>query len=288
MSAADTSAVSARRLGLGPSLLLLAPLLAVVLVAFVLPLVVLLQESLFVPAPTLEHYRRLFGEPLYLRVIWRTFRIAAIVTVATLVLAYPLAWLMTRAKGWMLAVLVGCVLLPLWTSVLVRTYAWTVLLQRNGVLNQMLMEVGAIDAPVKMLYTEGAVVAAMTHVLLPFMVLPIWASLRAIPRDLLQAASLLGATPLQTFREVVWPLSLPGVSSGCLMVFLLGLGFFVTPMLIGGPQQLMVATLISQQVRELLNWPFAGALVGFLLVVTCALVLLFNRAVRLERFVGTR
>ena len=288
MSAADTSAVSARRLGLGPSLLLLAPLLAVVLVAFVLPLVVLLHESLFVPAPTLEHYRRLFGEPLYLRVIWRTFRIAAVVTLATLVLAYPLAWLMTRAKGWVLAVLVGCVLLPLWTSVLVRTYAWTVLLQRNGVLNQMLMEVGAIDAPVKMLYTEAAVVAAMTHVLLPFMVLPIWASLRAIPRDLIQAASLLGATPLQTFREVVWPLSLPGVSSGCLMVFLLGLGFFVTPMLIGGPQQLMVATLISQQVRELLNWPFAGALVGFLLLVTCALVLLFNRAVRLERFVGTR
>jgi mannopine transport system permease protein len=288
VSAADTSAVSARRLGLGPSLLLLAPLLAVVLVAFVLPLVVLLHESLFVPAPTLEHYRRLFGEPLYLRVIWRTFRIAAVVTLATLVLAYPLAWLMTRAKGWVLAVLVGCVLLPLWTSVLVRTYAWTVLLQRNGVLNQMLMEVGAIDAPVKMLYTEAAVVAAMTHVLLPFMVLPIWASLRAIPRDLIQAASLLGATPLQTFREVVWPLSLPGVSSGCLMVFLLGLGFFVTPMLIGGPQQLMVATLISQQVRELLNWPFAGALVGFLLLVTCALVLLFNRAVRLERFVGTR
>jgi len=288
VSAADTSAVSARRLGLGPSLLLLAPLLAVVLVAFVLPLVVLLHESLFVPAPTLEHYRRLFGEPLYLRVIWRTFRIAAVVTLATLVLAYPLAWLMTRAKGWVLAVLVGCVLLPLWTSVLVRTYAWTVLLQRNGVLNQMLMEVGAIDAPVKMLYTEAAVVAAMTHVLLPFMELPIWASLRAIPRDLIQAASLLGATPLQTFREVVWPLSLPGVSSGCLMVFLLGLGFFVTPMLIGGPQQLMVATLISQQVRELLNWPFAGALVGFLLLVTCALVLLFNRAVRLERFVGTR
>jgi mannopine transport system permease protein len=288
VSGAGTSAVSARRLGLAPSLLLLAPLLVVVLVAFVLPLLVLLHESLFVPAPTLKHYQRLFGEPLYLRVVWRTFRIAAIVTVATLVLAYPLAWLMTRAKGWVLAVLVGCVLLPLWTSVLVRTYAWTVLLQRNGVLNQLLMQVGAIDAPVKMLYTEGAVVAAMTHVLLPFMVLPIWSSLRAIPRDLIQAASLLGATPVQTFREVVWPLSLPGVSSGCLMVFLLGLGFFVTPMLIGGPQQLMVATLISQQVRELLNWPFAGALVGFLLVVTCALVLLFNRAVRLERFVGTR
>jgi len=288
VSGAGTSAVSARRLGLAPSLLLLAPLLVVVLVAFVLPLLVLLHESLFVPAPTLKHYQRLFGEPLYLRVVWRTFRIAAIVTVATLLLAYPLAWLMTRAKGWVLAVLVGCVLLPLWTSVLVRTYAWTVLLQRNGVLNQLLTQVGAIDAPVKMLYTEGAVVAAMTHVLLPFMVLPIWSSLRAIPRDLIQAASLLGATPVQTFRAVVWPLSLPGVSSGCLMVFLLGLGFFVTPMLIGGPQQLMVATLISQQVRELLNWPFAGALVGFLLVVTCALVLLFNRAVRLERFVGTR
>ncbi|MFM1987094.1 MAG: hypothetical protein RJA99_51 [Pseudomonadota bacterium] len=288
MSAAGASAPSARRLGRGPSLLLIAPLLAVVLVAFVLPLLLLLHESLFVPSPTFKHYARLFGEPLYLRVIGRTFRIAAIVTAATLLLAYPLAWLMTRAKGWVLAVLVACVLLPLWTSVLVRTYAWTVLLQRNGVINQLLMQAGAIDAPVKLLYTEAAVVAAMTHVLLPFMVLPLWSALRAIPKDLLQAAALLGATPVRTFREVVWPLSLPGVSSGCLMVFLLSLGFFVTPMLIGGPQQMMVATLISQQVRELLNWPFAGALVGFLLAVTLALVLAFNRAVRLERFVGSR
>lgn len=279
---------SVRQLGRGPSLLLLAPLLLCVGVAFLLPLATLLHESLFVPEPTLRHYARLFGEPLYLRVIGRTFRIAALVTLATLLLAYPLALLMTRARGAVLAVLVACVLLPLWTSVLVRTYAWTVLLTRNGVLNQFLMQAGVIDAPVKMLYTEAAVIAAMTHVLLPFMVLPIWSALRAIPKDYAQAAAVLGATPWRTFREVIWPLSLPGVSSGCLMVFLLSLGFFVTPMLIGGPQQMMVATLISQQVRELLNWPFAGALVGLLLLVTLALVLVFNRAVRLERFVGQR
>ena len=177
-------------------------------------------------------------------------------------------------------------LLPLWTSVLVRTYAWLVLLQRDGVVNQILMELHVIAAPLTLLYTEGAVVLAMAHVLLPFMVLPLYSTLRAIPEDYARAARMLGASDFAAFREVVLPLSMPGAASGCLLVFLLSLGFFVTPALIGGPQQKMLATLVQQQVTELLNWPFAGAIVGVLLLIVLVLVAVFNRLVRLDRFVG--
>jgi mannopine transport system permease protein len=269
------------------SLLLAAPFLLLVALVFLWPLLTLLRESLLVPAPTLEHYARAFHEPVYLRVMLRTLRIAALVTAACLVLAYPLAWVMNRSKGLGLALLAAAVLLPLWTSVLVRTYAWMVLLQRNGVINQWLTKLGLIDQPMQLLYTEAAVVLAMAHVLLPFMVLPIYSALKGIPEDYARAAQMLGASNWSTFREVIWPLSLPGVTSGCLMVFLLALGFFVTPALIGGPQQMMIATLVSQQVREMLDWPFAGALVGVLLVFVLGLTLVFRRAVRIDRFVGS-
>jgi mannopine transport system permease protein len=269
------------------SLLLAAPFFALAVLVFVLPLVTLLTESLFTPEFGLAQYSRALGEPVYLRVMWRTLRIAVLVTAAALVIAWPLAWVMSRASGLKLALLFAAVLLPLWTSVLVRTYAWMVLLQRNGVINQLAERTGLVKEPMKLLYTEGAVVLAMCHVLLPFMVLPIYSALKGIPQDYTRAAQVLGASPWATFREVIWPLSLPGVSSGCLMVFLLALGFFVTPALIGGPQQMMIATLVSQQVRELLDWPFAGALVGILLVFVMGLALIFQRAVRLDRFVGS-
>lgn len=155
------------------SLALAAPFLVLALVTFILPLASLLHESLFLPTPTLTHYQRALTEPVYLRVMLRTLRIAAAVTVLTLILAWPLAWVMARSSGLKLAILIASVLLPLWTSVLVRTYAWMVLLQKNGVVNQLLIGSGIVDQPLTLLYTEGAVVLAMSHVLLPFMVLPI-------------------------------------------------------------------------------------------------------------------
>ncbi|MFC7737752.1 ABC transporter permease [Roseomonas sp. GCM10028921] len=276
-----------RRYSPAASLLLAAPFLLLITVVFVLPLATLLYESLFLPEPSTAHYARAFAEPVYLRVMLRTLWIAVLVTVLALILAWPLAWVMSRSKGLLLGLLAAAVLLPLWTSVLVRTYAWMVLLQRNGVLNGMLQGVGIIDAPVQFLYTQGAVVLAMAHVLLPFMVLPILSALKGIPEDLSRAAQMLGASSWSTFREVIWPLALPGVTSGCLMVFLLALGFFVTPALIGGPQQIMISTLVSQQVREMLDWPFAGALVGILLLFVFGLTVVFKRAVRLDRFVGS-
>jgi mannopine transport system permease protein len=276
-----------RRFSPVASLLLAAPFLALAFLVFVLPLATLLKESLFAPQIGLGHYIRAVSEPVYLRVMVRTLRIAFLVTVVALVVAWPMAWAMSRSRGLKLALLSAAVLLPLWTSVLVRTYAWLVLLQRNGVINQFFERVGLIHEPMKLLYTEGAVVLAMSHVLLPFMVLPIYSALKGIPEDYARAAQMLGASAWSTFREVIWPLALPGVTSGCLMVFLLALGFFVTPALIGGPQQMMISTLVSQQVLELLDWPFAGALVGILLVFVMGLAMVFQRAVRLDRFVGS-
>ena len=268
------------------SLLLALPFLLVILLAFLLPLGMLLRESAFAPGFTVEHYRKVFDEPVYLRVMYRTVRISIFVTLISLLLGYPLALLMARARGLRLSLLLIAVLLPLWTSVLVRTYAWLVLLQRDGLINDMLTGLGIIDAPMQLLRTEGAVVLAMSHVLLPFVVLPLYASLRAIPDDYERAAKMLGANSFAVFRHVTLPLSMPGITSGCLMVFLLALGFFVTPALIGGPQQMMLATLVQQQVTELLNWPFAGAIIGVLLFAVLVLVIAFNRVVRLDRFVG--
>lgn len=268
------------------SLLLAVPFFAIILVAFLLPLGMLLHESAFVPGPNLANYAKVFDQSVYIRVMLRTLRIAALVTFFALILGYPLAWFMSRSDGLLRGMLFAAVLLPLWTSVLVRTYAWLVLLQTNGVINQMLQALGLIDKPIRLLYSEGAVVLAMSHVLLPFMVLPLYSTLRGIPDDYGRAAQMLGAAGFATFRTIILPLSLPGVASGCLMVFLLALGFFVTPALVGGPQQMMLATLVQQQVTELLNWPFAGAIVGVLLAFVLALVLAFNKAIRLDRFVG--
>ncbi len=265
---------------------LLAPLVLMLATTFLSPLVRLLSLSLWNPDFTLTQYQRLFAEPLYLTILARTLRVAVVVSFLTLALGYPVALLMARLKGWRAAVVAACVLVPLWTSVLVRSYAWVVLLQRNGLINASLLSLGLIGQPLRMIYTEGAVVLAMTHVLLPFMVLPIFSVVRNIPVDLVRAAANLGAGGFASFRYVVMPLSLPGVFSGALMVFILSLGFYITPALVGGPRTLMIATLIGQQMTELLNWAFASALAVVLVTLTFALVAAVRRTLKLDRVVG--
>jgi mannopine transport system permease protein len=254
-----------------------APLAGLLVLAFFYPLVALLKTGIWTPEPSLEHFREIAGSSLHLKVFVRTLWIAAIVTAGTLALGYPMAMAIVRSAGWRGLVLIGCVLVPLWTSVLVRSYAWMVLLQRNGLINSVLQEIGVTDQPLRLLYTQTAVVVAMIHVLLPFMVLPIFASLRTIPKDLNRAARGLGAGWLRAFVSVTLPLSMPGVFSGCLLVFVLALGFYVTPAVVGGPQTLMIATLIGQQVTQLLDWPLAAALSTVLLVLTLVIVLAFRR-----------
>jgi mannopine transport system permease protein len=277
-------AASAREYSTGLSLALAAPLILLLAFAFLYPVGKLIWASFAMHSGyTAEHYLRILYEPLYLKILWRTISIALLVTFASFLLGYPVAYATNMAKGrWALLIIV-CVLIPLWTSVLVRSYAWILLLQRNGIVNNLLVEGGVISAPLRMIYTEGAVMVAMTHVLLPFMILPILSSLKSIPPDLARAARNLGAGPVQTFLRVILPLSLPGVYAGSLMTFILALGFYITPALLGGPSTLMMATIIGQQTTELLNWPFAGALSGVLLGATLVLVIVFRRTLSLGK-----
>jgi mannopine transport system permease protein len=268
------------------SVLLVLPVLLVLVLVFYLPIGRLLATSVFDPAPTVAHYERIATTPLYTTILVRTLRTALIVTVLTLVLAYPVAYLMSRLVGWRLALLAALVSMPLWTSVLVRSFAWTVLLRRNGLVNDGLQAIGVTDEPLRLLYTEGAVWLAMTHILLPFQILPIYATLRGISPDLGRAAQSLGAGPASVFLRVTLPLSLPGVAAGSVLVFILSLGFFITPALVGGPQSMMISTLIGQQVTQLFNWPFAAAIAAVLLTVTLLIVLAFQRFLRFDRVLG--
>ena len=260
------------------TLVLLSPLLVLLLIGFLYPIGYLVKLSFFSPLLDFSHYRRMVDEPLYLTVLLRTTKIALVVMVASLLLGYPVAYVMARAKRRFATLVTFCVLIALWSPVLVRSYAWIVLLQRNGVLNSIFRQTGITETGLKMLYTEGAVMLAMTHVLMPFMILPIFAALRSIPSQYAQAARNLGAGPIAAFMRITLPLSLPGVFAGCVMCFILALGFYVTPALIGGPGTLMAATLIGQQVTVLVDWPFAAALATMLLGLTLLLVLIFKRA----------
>lgn len=270
----------------GASWLLLAPLLVVLAFAFFWPITHLLSRSFLTPELSLQNYERLAGDALYWRIFGRTFWIAFWCCALSLVLGYPVAYAMARLPGWRAVVVAACVLIPLWTSVLVRSYAWVFLLQRQGVVNSVLLEVGIVGAPLRMLYTEGAVLMAMTHVLLPFMILPIYATLRGIPHELERAARNLGAGRLQAFLRVTLPLSLPGVSTGVLFVFILALGFYITPAMVGGPRTLMIGTLIAQQVTDTLDWKFAGAISTVLLVLTLGAAVIFQRALSVEKLSG--
>jgi mannopine transport system permease protein len=281
--AASVASSPGHRYSTSLSLLLVSPLLILLGFAFVYPIGRLISQSFFSPHFSLAHYARMINEPLYFRILLQTIEIAFIVTLATLVLGYPVALAMVRLNGAWRACIAVCVLIPLWTSVLVRSYAWIVLLQRNGIINNFLVSTGIVSQPLHLIYTEGAVTVAMTHVLLPFMIFPIYAALRTIPDELTRAARNLGAGPFTAFAKVTLPLSLPGVFAGVLMTFILALGFYVTPALVGGPRTMMMATLIGQQATEILDWPFAGALSTVLLTATLILVAGFRKVLSVSK-----
>lgn len=272
---------SARSYATATSLLLVVPLLAVLAIGFIYPIVQLVMLS--APGGSLENYARAVQTPLYLDVLLSTVLVAFMVAVATLVLGYPVAYAMAHVKRGAAIIVAACVLIPLWTSILIRSYAWIVLLQRRGIVNTLLIGSGLTEQPLELLYTIGAVTLAMTHVLMPFTILPIYASLRSIPPHYLQAARNLGAGPVRAFLNVTLPLSLPGVSAGCVLSFVLALGFYITPALVGGPQSMLIATLIGQQTTVLLDWPFAAALSTILLVLTLILVFLFRKTLSFSR-----
>lgn len=261
---------------------LAVPALILFVIFFAVPVGRLLGLS--VAGGSLEWYHRALTGPAYLDVFILTFWISAVVTVMTLLLGYPVAYLLATTSPGLRSVGLLLVLLPLWTSVLVRTYAWMVLLGRNGIVNKMLVGSGLVARPVGFLYNTTGVLIGMVHVLLPFMVLPLYSALRKLDPALLQAAEGLGAPGWRVLWRIVLPLTAGGIAAGTVLVFVLSLGFFITPALLGGGRVVMIGVLIQQQVAELLNWNFAAALSMLLLLLSIGIYALVQRAVaRLER-----
>ena len=261
-----TPADRARRRAAAGAIVLSGPATLLLLALFAAPLLRLLALS--VAGGSLAAYERVLTNELYLRVIFETFKIAAIVTLLTLALGYPVAYVMaTSGRAWQL-VGIAFVLLPFWTSILVRTYAWMVMLGRNGVVNRTLIGWGVIDSPLPLLNNLAGVLIGMVHVLLPYMILPVFNAVKNVDPNLVLAAVGLGAPRWRAFLRITLPLTMNGVVAGVTLVFTLSLGFFITPALLGGGRVVMVANLIEEQVRELLNWAFAGALSAILLALT--------------------
>lgn len=261
----------------GPLLVGVLPL-AFLGLLFLVPVFRLLLLS--VDGGSLAHYQKAITSDLYVTVFIETFRIAAIVTIVSLLLAYPVAYVLSTASPRWLFIGLVFLMLPFWTSVLVRTYAWMILLGRNGVFNQMLIGLGLTDKPVAMIFNETGVVVGMVHVLLPYMVFPIYSAMLRVDHDLLLAAEGLGASGWSVFRRVFLPLTLPGVAAGIALVFILSLGFYITPALLGGGKVIMIAVLIEQQVRQFLEWGFAAALSTMLLAAAVVSYLAINRLAR--------
>ncbi|MER8377160.1 ABC transporter permease [Mesorhizobium sp. M1406] len=259
-------------------LALLAPSLFLVFAIIIVPIGWLFWLSLFDEAGALSaaNYARFFEQASYIRTFVTTFKVAFIVTGACVLLGYPLTYMLSQLPRRAASICLIFVILPFWTSVLVRTYAWLVILQRKGLINSWLIELGVISQPLSLANNLSGVVIGMTHILLPFLVLPLYASMKTIDTDCLRAGMNLGAGPAANFRQIFFPLSLPGLASGVVIVFVLCLGFFVTPALMGGGKVIMWAMRMEQTTSLYSNWGAGAALGVVLLVVTLALLGLFQ------------
>ncbi len=253
------------------SIRLLVPALLLLVIFFLLPVLSLLLRSVLEPTPGLSNYAQLLGSTTYLRVFGNTFLVATVVTLATLAIGFPTAWLLAIAPRKLSSVLFAILLLSMWTNLLARTFAWMVLLQQTGPINRLLMALGVISEPLTLVNNLIGVTIGMTYIMLPFLVMPLHATLRGIDPSTLRAAAICGASRWQAFWRVLVPLAMPGIASGALMGFVMALGYFVTPALLGGASYMMLAELIAQLVQQLLNWGLAGAAALVLLAVTLTL-----------------
>jgi ABC-type spermidine/putrescine transport system permease subunit I len=268
--------------GLGLPALLLVTITMVLPVAWLFWLSFLGDDG----ALSLVHYARLIEQPSYARIFRATFEISAIATAICIVLGYPLAYVMSQLPPRIAALCMIGVLMPFWTSILVRTYAWLVLLQRQGLINSWGIRLGLWDEPLALVHNLTGTLIGMVHIMLPFLILPLYGSMRAIDRDYLRAAANLGASPTRAFWLVFLPLSLPGLLAGALIVFILCLGFYVTPALLGGGKVIMVANRIANDIEIFFNWGAASALGVVLLALTALILLAAARLVRLDRLFG--
>ncbi len=274
-----------RRDGGMTAALLVAPATLAILLLFVVPVGYVLLLSVTDPSVSLAHYRRLFTTPLYAGVMLNTFKTSLIVTLACLALGYPVAYVMARRNDAVAIMLLVAVGLCFWTGFVVRTYAWLVILGNKGPV-AALYGLAGWGRPPQLLFTSFSSTLGMTHILLPYMIFALYGVMRRIDPSYLRAAEGLGAPPWRAFRDIFLPLSLPGVANGCVLVFTMCLGFYITPILLGTPRDMMISQLISQQIEDLLAWGFASAIAVVLLAATLILLGIYNRFAGLDRLWG--
>ena len=234
-----------------------------------------------------ENYERMWKSKAYIKIFITTFKISILTTIICAAIGYPLAYFMSQlSRKWANICMIG-VLIPFWTSLLVRTYAWLVLLQKKGLLNNIAIDMGLISEPIKFVHNTTGTLIGMVHIMLPFLILPLYANMRAIDKDCMKAASSLGATPSRAFWTVFLPLSLPGLLAGLLIVFVLCLGFYVTPAILGGGKVIMAAMKISSNIELYFSWGAASALGVVLLVVTAIILFIASKLVSIDQL-GSR
>ncbi|MEQ1955920.1 ABC transporter permease [Mesorhizobium sp. CN2-181] len=243
-----------------PAALLLVPF-------FLAPLFVIGTESFSGQQAPVGEYIKVVTDPGIRKVLYNTFFVALVVTICSLLIGYPVAYVLARLKGKMATIGLFLIFLPFWASTVIRSFAWMILLGRNGPVNSLLTGVGLIDDPIRFIDNGIGLMIAMTYIMVPFMVVPILNGLRAIDANLPRAAAVMGANPWRQFLAVTLPLSMPSIAVGCTIVFVTALGFFVTPSLLGGDRT-VVSILISEQANRLLNWPLASALAIVVLLLT--------------------
>jgi putative spermidine/putrescine transport system permease protein/spermidine/putrescine transport system permease protein len=265
-----------------------SPAILLVLVILVIPVGWLFFVS-FIGADgqfSMENYERMITRKSYFRIFITTFKISLFATALCILIGYPLAYFMSQLPNRIANLCMITVLLPFWTSLLVRTYAWLVLLQKRGLVNDWAISLGLWDEPIKMVHNMTGTLIGMVHIMLPFLILPVYSAMKQIDRDLLKAASNLGASPRRAFWTVFFPLSTPGLFAGALMVFVLCLGFFVTPAVLGGGKVIMVSMKIVSNIELFVNWGAASALGVVLLTLTVFVLWIASRFLNLENIAG--
>jgi len=266
-------------------LLLLVPALAVLGGIFVAPLLLLLPTSFHPYQPgvgigeawTLDNYSRILGDGFYLFIIGRTLMLGLIVTFLSLLVGYPLAFFLARTRSRLRPWLIVLVVFPLLLNLVVRSFGWIVLLSRNGLVNEWLTAIGLIETPLKLIFNFTGLLIGLTHIFMPFMILILIGAIQAIPRDVEDAARTLGAPAYRVFLKVTLPLSVPGILSGSILVFMLTITALVTPRLLGGPTYQVMSTLIFDEFLKLLNWPRGAAMSFILTAIVLVLVWLSNQ-----------
>lgn len=267
--------------------ILILPMLIMITLIYIVPTGIFFYQTIVSEGVGFfDNLTRTISSPFILKIFWNTLFISALVTVICLFLAYPLAYGLCYASGLTKIIILICIVVPYFTSIIVRTFSWMVILGQYGLINQILLSLGVVNKPILFMYNRIGVLIGMVYVLLPYLTLTIFAAMKSIDRGLLTAAYSMGASKLYAFRHVFLPLTIPGVISGSLIVFILSLAFFITPSLMGGSNDLMAAMLIQREIEINLNWSLAAVISIVLLLLTLILFYFYSKYTDLDRMMG--